>query len=306
MRSSIRYALFSIILIGSSAVLTGPEMTVAHEINHLGDNAHLSYVDQAPQTTATIKQRLADVETYKYYLDKGTDTIGEQMKQMDLVIVEPIEMQQKYIDAARSNGTLIYGYINAMEADKWNEEFYSQLTEEDFYKDEHGEKMYFEEWDSYMMDMTSPHYQEILLEEIQKQVVQKGLDGVFLDTVGNIDSYLPEQEQAEQNEAMKAFMQKIKQQYNGLSIAQNWGFHTLANYTAPYIDFIMWEDFSYNVVGEDEWALHMIEQLKQVRNEYGTQVMAVGFDDEEQSRELALKHQFKFLYNPEGSYYNNW
>ncbi|WP_203363866.1 hypothetical protein [Bacillus sp. REN10] len=27
--------------------------------------------------------------------------------------------------------------------------------------------------------------------------------------------------------------------------------------------------------------------------------MAIGFEDEEQIRELALKPQFKFLYNPE-------
>ena len=45
------------------------------------------------------------------------------------------------------------------------------------------------------MNLTSTHYQDILLAEIEKQIVQKGLDGVFLDTVGNINSYLPEDEQ---------------------------------------------------------------------------------------------------------------
>lgn len=39
--------------------------------------------------------------------------------------------------------------------------------------------MYFSEWDSYLVDMTSAHYQELLLEEIKTQIVQKGLDGVF-------------------------------------------------------------------------------------------------------------------------------
>ncbi|MDM5250719.1 endo alpha-1,4 polygalactosaminidase [Lysinibacillus sp. G4S2] len=262
--------------------------------------------NQAAKSTTSIQAKLADVKDYKYYLDAGNDKIGKEMAKIDLVIVEPIEMQQKYIDYAQKNGTLIYGYINAMEADKWNSELYSQLKEEDFYKDEHGEKMYFSEWDSYLMDMTSQHYQELLLEEIQKQIVQKGLDGVFLDTVGNINSYLPENEQEAQNKAMLSFIKAIKQQYNGLSVAQNWGFQTLADYTAPYVDFIMWENFSYDVVGEDEWSLDMMEQLVQIREKSGTQIMTIGFEDEEKSRTLAEKYQFKFFYSPAGSYYNTW
>lgn len=258
------------------------------------------------QTSHTIKQKLEDVENYKYYLDKGDQAIGEKMKQMDLVIIEPIAMQQKYITAAQASGTLIYGYINSMEGDKWNKELYEKFEEEDFYKDKQGNRMYFEEWDSYMMDMTSPHYQEVLFEEIEKQVVQKGLDGLFLDTVGNIDSYLSAVEQKEQNKAIEQFVKKIKQQFSGLSIAQNWGFDTLANNTAPYIDFIMWEDFSYSIVGEDEWAIEMMERLKELRSEYGIQVMTVGFTDEVQSRELAEKNRFKYVINSAGSYYNEW
>ncbi|MEB2300177.1 endo alpha-1,4 polygalactosaminidase [Lysinibacillus xylanilyticus] len=256
--------------------------------------------------STSIQNRLAAVKKYKYYLDKGNDKIGKEMTKKDLVIVEPIEMQQKYIKQAQKNGTLIYGYINAMEADKWNLEFYNQLKEEDFYKDERGEKMYFSEWDSYLMDMTSEHYQALLLEEIQKQIVQRGLDGVFLDTVGNIESYLPEKEQGVQNEAMLAFIKNIKQQYNDLSVAQNWGFQTLADYTAPYIDFVMWENFSYDVVEKDEWALNRMQQLVKIREKFGTQVMTIGFNDEKKSRALAEKHHFKFFYSPAGSYYNTW
>ncbi|KKI90555.1 hypothetical protein WQ54_21750 [Bacillus sp. SA1-12] len=257
------------------------------------------------QTSQVIKQKLEKVEEFKYYLDTGNKSIGEQMKQMDLVIIEPIEMQQMYINAAQESGTLVYGYINTMEGDKWNNELYRKFIEEDFYKDKNGDRIYFEEWDSYMMDMTSPHYQEVMLEEIQKQVVSKGLDGVFLDTVGNIDSFLPESEQTEQNEELVKFIKKIKQQ-NDMSVAQNWGFHTLMNYTAHYVDFIMWEDFSYRVVGKDEWSLEMMKELQKVRKKHGTQVMAVGFTDQEKSRELADKNGFKFVFNPAGSYYNEW
>ncbi|MEK3728997.1 endo alpha-1,4 polygalactosaminidase [Lysinibacillus sp. FSL W8-0953] len=262
---------------------------------------------QNPVSSSTsIQAKIADVKDYKYYLDKGNAAIGKDMTKLDLVIVEPIEMQQKYIDSAQKSGTLVYGYINAMEADKWNKALYHQLNEEDFYRNKQGEKVYFAEWDSYLMDMTSSHYQELLLTEIQKQIVQKGLDGVFLDTVGNINSYLPQDEQTWQNEAMLSFLQQIKKHNPELSVAQNWGFQTLADYTAPYVDFIMWEDFSYPVVGKDEWSLDMMQKLVHIRDEFGTQVMAISFEDETKSRALAEKFDFKFFYSPAGSYYNTW
>ena len=48
-------------------------------------------------SSTSIQAKLADVKDYKYYLDKGNDAIGKSMTKLDLVIVEPIEMQQKYI-----------------------------------------------------------------------------------------------------------------------------------------------------------------------------------------------------------------
>lgn len=57
--------------------------------------------NQATESTTSIQAKLADVKDYKYYLDQGNDKIGKEMATMDLVIVEPIEMQQKYIDHAQ-------------------------------------------------------------------------------------------------------------------------------------------------------------------------------------------------------------
>ncbi|WP_301108112.1 endo alpha-1,4 polygalactosaminidase [Sporosarcina sp.] len=253
-----------------------------------------------------IKERLADVERYTYYLDKGNHEIGQKMKAMDLVIVEPIEMQARYSNEAQENGTLLYGYVNAMEGDKWNKELFEQFVENDFYKDEKGERVYFEQWDSYMMDMTSAHYQELLLKEVDKRIVQRKLDGVFFDTVGNIDSYIAESDKNAQREALVQVMLKIKQQYKDLSIAQNWGFDTLVDYTAPYVDFIMWEDFSYDHVGHEDWSQEKMKELKKVRDEFGTQIMVVAFSENGKSKSLAKKHNFKYMYNPDGSYYNKW
>lgn len=256
--------------------------------------------------TLTIGEKLKNVKTYQYYLSSGNASIGEKMKKVDLVIVEPVEMQDQYIKEAQKNGTLVYGYINAMEADKWNKDLFKQFKEEDFYHDKNGKRKYIAKWDAYLMNMDSKHYQEVLLKEIKKRVVDRKLDGVFFDTVGDIDDEYSGSAQQKQREGMVNLMKQVKKQYNGLSIAQNWGFETLEKYTGPYVDFIMWEDFNYSEIAHDDWSLEHMEKLKKVRAQYGTQIMAVSFKDKTQSEQLAKKHGFKFLWHPAGSDYNKW
>ncbi|MDQ0298451.1 endo-alpha-1,4-polygalactosaminidase (GH114 family) [Salibacterium salarium] len=250
---------------------------------------------------------LNNVSSFKYYLDEGNSSIEDKMKKQDVVIVEPVVMDEAYIQAAQNSGTLVYGYINSMEADKWKEDLYEQFNEDDFFV-ENGKKVYFSEWDSYLMDMTSKHYQDVLLDEVEAEVADKGLDGVFLDTVGNIDSQFEGDPVVlkEQREAMATFMQRIEEKFPRLSISQNWGIDTLVEHTAPYVDFIMWEDFSYSTVNNDAWSEDRMESLKQVRDDYGTEVFTVSFKEKEESRKLAEQHDFKHVHNAEGSYYNTW
>lgn len=254
----------------------------------------------------SMKKRLANSTKFTYYLDKGNAEISKKMQAQDLVIIEPIEMQAQYITDAQQAGTMVYGYINTLEADRWNHAFYEQLKEEDFYHNAKGERLYFEKWDSYATTMTSPHYQELLLAEVEKQVVRKKLDGVFLDTVGNIEDYLPQEEQVVQQKAMQAFMAKLKERYPDLGIGQNWGFETLQNYTAPYVDFVLWEDFSYDKIAHDDWAQQMIAKLETLREEHALQILTIGFSEPQKSAELAKKHSFLFYYRAQGSYYNTW
>ncbi|WP_458459946.1 endo alpha-1,4 polygalactosaminidase [Pseudobutyrivibrio sp.] len=253
-----------------------------------------------------LKERIANVVDYKYYLNDGSPEITQKMKTMDLVVVEPLGHTKESIKEVRDSGTIVFAYINSMEADKWNEELYSKFVESDFWHDSKGNRMYHSEWDSYELDMTSQHTQELLLEEIEKLVVNGGYDGVFLDTVGNIDSYHTGQDNINQQKAMKQFMQKIKERFNGLPIAQNWGFTTLEDYTAPYVDFIMWEGFNPSYINGNEWASEQIKMLQQKRSEYGVQTFTVSYEEKDKARALAESYGFKNLYNPAGSYYNTW
>ncbi|WP_179124006.1 endo alpha-1,4 polygalactosaminidase [Marinococcus halophilus] len=248
---------------------------------------------------------MGEIKNYKIFYDSPNKTILKKMKNYDVVIIEPVyytRQQVKYIQRA---GTRVYGYINAMEADRWNESLYVQLDEKDFFR-RHGTLVYYKQWDSYLMDMNASHYREVLLNEVTKQIHAKGCDGVFLDTVGNIDDEHENHPKTlrEQRVAIAAFMRGIKEKHSQLAVIQNWGFDTLSTTTYPFVAGIMWEGFDYSAVAGDEWAQQKIAKLKKLRKKYKIEVLTVSGREEKESRKYAESHGFCHFHSTHG--YNVW
>ena len=49
--------------------------------------------------------------------------------------------------------------------------------------------MKIEQWDTYIMNLADEHYRRIVVNKVKQQIIGKGIDGVFLDTAGDIDDY---------------------------------------------------------------------------------------------------------------------
>lgn len=255
-------------------------------------------------TSAQSSHPLSNVQSYKIYYDSPTEAVLNKMQAYDAVMIEPVFYTKSQIETIQQSGTLVYGYINTMEADNWNTALISQLEESDFFHRD-GERVYYPEWDSYLTDITSDHYQQVLLAEIEKQVADKGLDGVFLDTVGNIDNeHCGSDVLDDQRAGMAVFLQEIRRQYPSLSLIQNWGFGTLSTTTYPYVDGIMWENYNYSSVAKDQWSLDRMQDLKQLRQETGLEILTVSFSQKSKSQRLAESHGF--IHYHESSHYNAW
>ena len=117
---------------------------------------------------------------------------------------------------------------------------------------------------------------------------------------------MPSKQQKAYRAGMVNVLKTLKKQQPKLLIGQNWGFDTLEKATAPYVDFIMWEDFNYTELQQDDWAQQQIKRLERIRQKEHVEVFVVSFKDKQKSEKLAKKHHFKFMYNPKGSYYNEW
>lgn len=257
-----------------------------------------------PSSVPASSRAFDGVSTYQIYYDTVSKKMEQDMKNYDLVILEPREVTKDQVTRIRDNGTMVLGYVNVMEADEWNREVMDQLEAEDFFYRE-GEKVFFPEWNSYLMDLTSTHYQSILKQDMEVQVIDKGFDGIFLDTVGDIDDQHAGNEDVltAQRQAYVKFLKSIRREYGSVPIVQNWGFGTLADVSAPYVDGIMWERFQYDVI-QDEWSQDRIEELIELRQKYGVDVFTVSYEQEKKS--TAYARERGFIHTHEPNYYNQW
>ncbi|WP_313122462.1 putative glycoside hydrolase, partial [Exiguobacterium sp.] len=143
-------------------------------------------------------------------------------------------------------------------------------------------------------DITSKHYQAVLMKEVEKQIVQKGLDGVFLDTVGNIDNEHADQPVVleQQRIGMKNFLKSLKKKHASLSLIQNWGFGTLKYRTYPYVDGIMWENFNYSTVANDQWSKDRMTDLQKLNQSQDIKTLTISSVQGTKSETLAQKNGF--------------
>lgn len=258
-----------------------------------------------PASAPASSHLFDDITSYQIYYDPVTTKIEKDMKRYDLVILEPREVTKEQVARIRRNGTLVLGYVNLMEADEWNVEVMKQLKPQDFFY-ENGQKVFFPEWDSYLMDLTSSHYQSVLKKDLKKQVIDKGFDGIFLDTVGDIDNEHAHRKSVlnAQRDAYLEFLQFLRDEYGQIPIIQNWGFDTLKVVSAPLVDGVMWEGFDYNAVARDSWSQERIAELTKLRKKYGVDVFTVSYESKNRSTNYAKRRGFIHTHEPD--HYNKW
>ncbi|WP_162144555.1 endo alpha-1,4 polygalactosaminidase [Ectobacillus panaciterrae] len=253
--------------------------------------------------TGNMPNVLNSMKSYKIFYNAPNSQIISQLGTYDFVMIEPYHYTAEQIQKIKASGTRVFGYISTMEAANWNQQLMAQFEPQDyFYRD--GEKVHFAQWDSYLMDIASPHYQQILMSEIEKNIAAKGFDGIFLDTVGDIDNEHSGTVLQTQREGMKMFLKGIKETYPGMALIQNWGFETLKTTTAPYVNAIMWEDFNYSTVAKDQWSLDRIQDLQTLHSQYNIEVLTVSCAEKTKSTQLAQKYGFIHYHTNRG--YDIW
>jgi polysaccharide biosynthesis protein PelA len=210
-----------------------------------------------------VRNPLSKVENYTIYYGEVDQDILDELSNYQLVIMEPLQLTKDQAQFLRNKGTIVLGYISLMELEKWNKPFVEKVIEEDYYL-RNNEKIYIETWDTYIMDISKDHYQSLLMDEIKEEIIGKELDGVFFDTIGDIDDYFHEEPQAQKR--LRAgyikLIEEIQSANPDLLLVQNWGFETYQTSSFPYVDGLLWEDFKESKLTNSKWGQKWISYFK--------------------------------------------
>jgi hypothetical protein len=215
---------------------------------------------------------LSHIESYMIYYGTVNEQIINSLKEYDMVVIEPQHFTKQAVNDLQSAGTIVIGYISVMEWPSWNKKRQAALYPSDFYLHQQ-QRQYFPEWDSYLMDLRQNHYRQVLLDEIANQISSKSMDGIFLDTVGDIEDHLEESDAA--NGMLYGYLEllkAVKSCYPRLSLIQNRGFYVV-EWSAPYLDGFVWENWQGALIKND-WVQDQLGVLKPLRKA-GLQLFSV-------------------------------
>lgn len=232
------------------------------------------------------------MKTYRIlYQDVTADDLAV-LRAVDGAILEPRFVTREMAADLRAARTLTFGYLSVMETPTWNGERYDRLRADDFWEED-GVRVHFPAWDSYLMDLRSPHYRSLLLEEVERHVLQKNMDGLFLDTVGDLTEYMPAGHVREEMQAAyRDLLDEIVRRAPALKLLQNRGFDSLP-YVGAKLYGLLWEDWRGDLV-RDEWVRLRLEMLARWQRS-GMHVLTVSADPQKVHAKSARERGFVHL-----------
>jgi endo-alpha-1,4-polygalactosaminidase (GH114 family) len=239
---------------------------------------------------------LAGIDSYTVYYGEPKRSLLPKLSTYDLVVIEPRLWTKEQVDSLKQKGVKVIGYLSVLEQHK-SSALLKHATEEDYLK-VGGRREFREQWHSWSMNINSRHYRELLFADYRAQVIEKGLDGVFLDTMGNADDQIwPDDISDRQREGSVEFVKSLRSAYPERVIIQNWGLTKLKDRTAPYIDGILWEDFEPDVVSRDEWSQDRMKELADLKRKHGLTVLTVdvGLTGKQKAGFAALNRKLGYV-----------
>lgn len=207
------------------------------------------------------KEDMAKARNYVLYYGHGRE---EELSSYDLAVVEPSGHDTDSIQRLKDNGTLVLAYISVMEIQIWSQEF-GLLKDNDFLE-VNGQKLMNCDYGTYIMDLTSDRWRSLLLHKAGQLLVLFGYDGLFLDTIGDVEMpAIPAHIQTIQMSAAVDLLGILRKIFPDSLIIQNNGLEKLCLHTADLIDGICWENPPFAKKESITWAESIVMRLETLK-----------------------------------------
>lgn len=207
---------------------------------------------------------LAGVQSYVVYY--GADPQEKQKAALfDLVIAGPDTFSPAEILALQNAGVKVIAYLSVGEVGpNW------------YLKDAVDPSWVLKKnpnWGSFIIDFANQGWHDLLLNRAIPDILSKGYDGLFLDTVDSVDVY------PQKTQRMADLILAIRKRYPDLIIVQNRGLRVLEQ-TGPVVDGVMIESFSSTYDFQTKAYLpadYDASSWKRLQERFGFAVLALDY-----------------------------
>ncbi|MEM7255917.1 MAG: endo alpha-1,4 polygalactosaminidase [Pseudomonadota bacterium] len=195
----------------------------------------------------------------------GANPPASVLSQFQRIVVEPDNVTPEQHRALRQHGGQTYGYISIGEIGP-TREWYDKLPDSATFGVNAS-------WNSKVMDLSSTDWQRFVLQRVS-ELVNRGYNGLFMDTLDSYQLYAETQAQRQQQEqGLSNLLYRIKRQYPNLNLIANRGFEVM-DQIAPYLEgvaaeslFTGWNNNTGKYVevpeNDRQWLLTKLQQIQQ-------------------------------------------
>jgi hypothetical protein len=239
------------------------------------------------------REEIHQVRNYALYYGVGNEN---ELAEFDLVIVEPLGQSRSNLRIMHQSRTMVIAYVSVMEIHPYHA-FFGMLQDDDFLN-VNGQRLKNEAYDTYLLDLSSTRWLGVLNHHIGKLLLNEDYDGVFLDTIGNIEmNIIPIGMQLIQEQAAISFIKQTRHIFPEAIIIQNNGLESLCLQVAPWIDAICWENPPFENNSSIKWMEMIITRLAKLKKENGIQtLLLLEQSDIEENNKASLAKKLAYNY----------
>ncbi len=220
-------------------------------------------------------------------------------------MLEPLGWTEAELARLRAQGVTTLAYVSALEA---NDAVYREaaLTPGDLLV-RAGRPWYKAEWGTWVADPRSARWRAHLRGHVTG-LMRSGWDGVFLDTLGDVEDDGLAGQSAWLLPAAAELLQTVRRVVGSGQLMQNHGLQLLLPLVAAQLDGICWESPPLEAFGRQDWADQTLDRVLAAGLRYDLTLLLLGraqADGAEQAAALAefATRQGALAYTAPGNYH---
>ena len=204
----------------------------------------------------------------------------------DLAVLEPAAWTREDLRALGGRGVLRVAYLSALEV---TEQTYglARLDRGDLLQRE-GRPWYKPEWRTWVADPRSERWRRHVTGRAA-DLVADGWDGVFLDTVGDVEDDGVRADASWLLPAAAELVRGVRLAVGRALLLQNHGLLMLLPYVAPHLDGICWESPPVGAFGRQQWADVALQRVMTAALQHDLLVLLLGLAPADSRGEAAVR-----------------